>query len=304
MRILDDFSGDREREALFRYLCASPQWRVTPGPETTGPEKGFKYIQAEKSDRCPQSTEERFVRSNRLTVTARFNFPLPGNSSNDIAKRATPVAKSVDVLLSPSSVNGQDLDSTLLIASGVFSFTIAEHSSGRDRWLTQEAMQQLADELAEVKDNLEQIERDGYSNQWLSTGFVRESSENIPLQIREDSNRGIYRVSGYVNPQESGYITIRAIHAATGRELDADQNSRRSLQYVGWSPRPNVRFYFEFELMAPSYLTEEQLKFAPEDPRRLEAMSAEQEIRVEVWFHGKEERKLLDATKRLVPWMR
>jgi len=40
------------------------------------------------------------------------------------------------------------------------------------------------------------------------------------------------------------------------------------------------------------------------DPRRFQAMAAEQEIRVEVWFHGKGERKLLEATKLLVPWMR
>jgi hypothetical protein len=86
--------------------------------------------------------------------------------------------------------------------------------------------------------------------------------------------------------------------------LEADVNSWRTVQYVGWSSRPNEKFLFECELAAPSYLTEEQSKMDSSDPRRFQAMAAEQEIRVEVWFHGKAERKLLEATKVLVPWMR
>jgi hypothetical protein len=211
-------------------------------------------------------------------------------------------AKAVEVPLFAD--DSHTLGSALMIQGGSLTLEFHEYNLGPERTLTKKAMQEVAEELSAVKDNIEEIERHGYVRKWLPDGSIRESAVGLPLEIREGFARGMYRVSGYVNPQEKGYITLRTIHARSGKALEKDVNSWRTVQYVGWTSRRDEKFFFEYELAAPSYLTEDEWRMDPEDPRRLQAMAAEQEIRLEVWFHGKGERKLLEATKLLVPWMR
>lgn len=305
--VLDDFDDKRAREALLRHLCASADWRVTPHLEIVGPEMHAKSIlEAEKRARPtlgPDGWPGKGARS-RPVVSVRFDSSPPSNWKKRRYVLAKAGAKAVEVPLSAASDDSHTLDSAVMIQGGSLILTICEYRGGHERILTKRAMQEVAEELSAVRKNVEEIERDGYLHKWLPNGSMRESVAVIPLQIREGFSRGMYWVSGYVNPQEKGYITIRTFHVGTGKELDADVNSWQTAQYVGWSSKPNEKFFFECDLAAPSYLTEEEERMDLDDPRRFHAMAAHQNIRVEVWFHGKEKRKLLEATKILAPWMR
>jgi hypothetical protein len=91
------------------------------------------------------------------------------------------------------------------------------------------------------------------------------------------------------------------VHTSTGKELDRRIHAWRSIRYVGWSPRPDEKFFFQYRFTGPSYLTEQEKAMQLDDPRRLQAMQTPQEIRVEVWFHGQEARKLLETIRVLTP---
>jgi len=306
-QVLNSFAEVRAREALLRHLCASAAWRVTARSEITGPEKRVKRVlEAEKPVQRLKDTDDWLAPTAMIQhhVTLRFDSSPPSHREKRGYVLADAGATSVEVPLSVAPDDSHTLGSELMIQGGSMTLEIREYNLGRERTLTKKAMQQVAEELSAVKDNIEEIERNGYVRKWLPDGSMRKSAVELPLEIREGFSRGMYDVSGYVNPQEKGYITLRTIHARTGKALEDDVNSWRTVQYVGWSSRRDEKFSFECELAAPSYLTEDEWKMEPEDPRRLKAMAAEQEIRVEVWFHGKEERKLREATKVLVPWMR
>jgi hypothetical protein len=306
-RVLNDFANDRAGEALLRHLSASAAWRVTVHSGISEPGTRVKrVIEAEKRVKRLTGADDWLASSAATQIHVRLWFdPSPPNRLEEgtyvLAKAG---AKVVDVPLFAAPDDSHTLGSRLFIQGDSMILEIGEYNLGRERTFTEKAVEQVAQELMAVRDNVEEIERNGYLRKWLPDGSVRESAKDLPLEIREGFMRGIYDVSGYVNPHEKGYITLRTVHVRTGKALEDDVNSWRTVQYVGWSSRPEEKFFFECELLAPSYLTDDQWKMDPEDPRRLEAMAAEQKIRVEVWFHGTQERKLIEATKVLVPWMR
>ncbi len=306
-RLLDDFDNERAREALLRHLCASADWRVTPHLEIVEPEMHVKSIpEAEKRAR-PTLGPDGWPgkgKTGRPFVSVRFDSSPDGYWKKRRYVLAKAGAKAVEVPLSTASDDSHAVDSTVMIQGGSLILTIGEYRGGHERILTKRAMQKVAEELAAVRENVEEVERLGYLRKRLPNGSLRESVADVPLEIREGSSRGMYWVSGHVNPQEKGYITMRTFHVGTGKELDADVHSRRTAQYVGWSANRDEKFFFEYELAGPSYLTEEEERMDFYDPRRYRAMQAQQNIRVEVWFHGKKKRKLLEATKILTPWMR
>jgi hypothetical protein len=305
-KVLDDFNNDRAREALLRHLSASADWHVSAHLEITPDHKTKRFIWAEYPARHARTMEEVLQFSHQdVRVTLRFDSSFPiTNLENGTYVLAKAGANAVEMSFSNAFDDSHTLNSDLIIEGGSLVLEIVENSADRDRSLTKKAMQQVVDELSDVKDNVERIERDGYLRKWLPASSVKESVVEAPLEIREDLNRGRYWVSGYVNPHEKGYITIRTFHVQSGKELNADVNSWRTLQYVGWSLRPNEWFYFNCDLTAPSYLTEEESKLDSSDRRRYDALAAKQNIRVEVWFHGTKDRKLLETTQVLQPWMR
>ena len=191
--------------------------------------------------------------------------------------------------------------STLIVEGASLVLEIDERNSGHERPLTLLAIQNVSTEFSAVLSNIEDIEQYGYLPSFVSSGSVRESATEMPLCISDGPVRGIYKVSGYINPHEPGYITVRTIDANTGEELDENINAWRSLQYVGWSTQPHSWFFFQHELAGPSYIPP---TMSPNDPGWRKSMTAPRDIRVEIWFHGTPPRKLLEATKRLSPWIR
>jgi hypothetical protein len=189
-RVLDDFGNDRAREALLRHLCASANWQVTACLEIAGPEKRIKRVlEAENCVNRPKTVDDLFAQNATIKVTVRFDSSPPSNRKNGRYVLTRAGSKAVDVSLSAAPDDRHTLRSTLMIEGGSLILEIDEYSAGRERTLTKKAMQQVADELSAVKDNVADIERDGYLKRWLPSGSVKESAVELPLQIREGLTR-------------------------------------------------------------------------------------------------------------------
>ncbi len=303
--ILSDFESERAIEALLRHLCANPEWFVKWSKEIGPNKKVRQIIEATRSAKRPPTSEPTFESGyHQAGVGIRFDVLPLGGSANEMHAAVKPGAGKVKLPLTPAIDSSRRLNSLATIEGGKLTVSIYESSVERDRALTRQAVLELCAELTAVRDNIAEIEEKGYCSKSLPPGSVRRSTTDLPLEIRDEFHEGMYVVSGYVNPGEKGYISLRVFHVPSGEELDGDVHSWSTVQYVGWSRRPEDKFPFCIDLQAPSYLTPEESKLEFDDPRRMEALAAKHEMRVEVWFHGKQSRKVLEAKKVLVPWMR
>jgi hypothetical protein len=186
--------------------------------------------------------------------------------------------------------------STLRIRGDSLLLEISEWGGGRERPRTREAIKQLTAELRAVRDSVETVVQKGYLPKILPQRSIRQSDSDS-FEVRSGGYDGDYIVSGYVNAHEKGYVTIRTFDAASGKELQADLNSWQTVEYVGWSDRTTERFFFESPLGGPGEYDGREVVYGPNG----EEILPTRQIRLEVWFHGGASRKLLEATKSLVP---
>ena len=186
-----------------------------------------------------------------------------------------------------------------MVASENLILMIDERSTRDDRSLTRRAMEDAMKELAAIHDAVDAINRDGYLPGYLPKGSKVESADEVPLEIRDDVGSlsvrtadgksfevvesGLYVVSGYVNPHEKGQVSIRIFNAATGDEFDEGTANLDRTEYVGWSSQENEKFFFESRFAIDS----------PTEKRTKEV------ARFEIWFHGKTDRKLQEATRNI-----
>lgn len=305
-RGLSFFGKSRAREALLRHLSASTDWRVTASWQRVGPQEELERVfeATRRPTRILASGNRIQHRSYSLTVVLRFASSPPSNWCTESYALAGAGDEDVNVPLLPTPHQSGSFGSTLIVQGDSVLLRIVEHSRSPQRWLTKKALREVGEELVAVSGNVEVIMRDGYLKKLTPTRSIDDSAGGAALEIEEGPTRGVYWVSGYVNEGEKGYISLRTFHARTGKELDANVNSWRTAEYVGWSAAPSERFFFGCQLEAPRYLEEEESRMNATDPPRFQALPVEQRIRVEAWFHGNEERKVLETTKVLVPWMR
>lgn len=277
---LERFSDESLRQALLRHLSASAKWRVTK--EGTG-------IVARQD--APRSYSLR--PQPRLQWGEQFNVILrfAGTDSDETTvhadrhSEARAGAAEVNVRLNPRPDGSKTYGSVLVIKSKPLTLQIVEWNQGRDRTLTREALKALADELIAVADNAESVSREGYVQSQLPEVSLRESADEPPMEIGEGIQDGIFMIRGYINPGEFGYTTIRAFDADTGTGIEASRNENETLEYVGWSSSPRKRFFFESEFT-------------------VFGGGIEKRIRFELWFHGRQERKLLETTRTVKTWRR
>jgi len=297
--VLNDFGKEPAREALFRHLCASADWRVTEMFLTLrlGSEPK-RVVEAEKRTSHSSSIAEAAVAAahGSVRVSLRFDAGIPEYWDAANFALAEAGAESAEVPLLRAPGDSGDLVSTLRIRGDSLLLEISEWGGGRERPRTREAIKQLTAELRAVRDSVETVVQKGYLPKILPQRSIRQSDSDS-FEVRSGGYDGDYIVSGYVNAHEKGYVTIRTFDAASGKELQADLNSWQTVEYVGWSDRTTERFFFESPLGGPGEYDGREVVYGPNG----EEILPTRQIRLEVWFHGGASRKLLEATKSLVP---
>jgi len=297
VQVLADFDSHRAREALLRHLASSAEWRVWSHKATTQQNVVVDIIEAEYrgSDNPTEFADH------RINVALKFSPSSDSAVFRDVCQARS---KLVDVPLSRLAGSNGALCSTLAIKFGSIVLEIYECNIRQERPLTTKAMQRIAYELTDIRDNIEEVERVGYLRKWLPKESIRQSISKIPIEITGDNAPGVYHVVAYVNPQEKGYVTLRTFNDNTNVELNASVNSWRTNRFVGWSPRSDDKFFVDWKIVGPTYLTESERQLFADDQHRNQALAPAHEIRVEVWFHGIEDRKLLESTVLLAPFVR
>jgi len=285
--VLDEFNDDRSLDALFRHLCASSRWRVTRNLRT-------KMFEAERRGDKPRTLDEWHApgRNRTVGVTLIFGFTPEeqdrGRTDQRYSSFGEPGDCAVRVAVRPAVDASKKFCSRTVIEGKRIVLSVAECNLHIERMLTKEVMEHVCEELTAVRQNLAVVEGEGYLRQWIPQGSILESAHDLPLDIQPGSQSGIYWLSGYVNPQEKGYLTIRAYETLTGIQSVggfSGPDDPDTVEYVGWSEKPSEKFFFESQIVVPGDRDERS-------------------IRLEVWFHGKNDRKLLEKTTLLLTWSR
>jgi len=141
--------------------------------------------------------------------------------------------------------DGRTFISTIICKVNTLFIQIIETSFSSERKYTSSIIDSIVKEIANVlKDSNNQ--GDYYSINLLPKNSYILSQKNS-LEI-EKTKGYEYKIFGYVNTGQAGYIYINTINTQTGAILQAEKNKIRTLEYVGWSKDMGRKFYFESEI--------------------------------------------------------
>jgi hypothetical protein len=258
---------DNIRSNIEYYTVFCPQWRVTElwGAKIAEPRSIQTFLGQSKAS--------------KVSIRIRYSPYITGHPS-----WTTDCVSFVDLTEAHhDNVNvkiwrneARWYDSIVILACKGLYFEVMESSSQVKREGTERALNSLimlCRQLEKYKD-ISAI-RAAYARTNLTDGEC--------LVMEQLHQRGIYRVSGYVNPQQEGFIQVR-LFRKSGEELSALKASR-SLEYIGWSADKRERFYFESEMT-------------------IDGNGQNENVRVAICFQPRYERELFNVETNVSTWVR
>ena len=195
-----------------------------------------------------------------------------------------------------------------LVVDGAQGWTIEvfEQSRTERREFTPKAVAEVLAELQTALRAREEIQANGFSAALLRDTPLRQGAP--VLEVAEDSQPGIYRLSAFANPGEPGLAFARAVFVGPdpkagaaglpdelrgvkeGALLSTEQVEQRSLRWMGYSRKGEALFPYQ-----------SQVTVYEGDWHHL------QRVRFELWFrpaNGGQERKLVETTATIAGWER
>lgn len=287
---LNVFTGTK-KELLLQYLAASAEWRVFRFGETSLIDGTIVAFKRKRTEDGYLSTLHGYVSDFgaddvlQTRVMIRLEPYRKGsedgwirNGRHDKGK----VGEKAKLNIYVPDLDQPGLESYLVLeGEGVF-VEIFEQAENKDRHFTQEAVNNINQELAELLDK-------GFSTQLLPQGstIISDTSEII---VMDGMQPGIYMVSGYVNPGETGWIFLKVFSTETGQEVMLEHEQKRTVEYIGYSDDPREKFFFNCEAMC-----------------KIGDWDHEYPARFELWFvpnDGGRERLLGSAQRNIYGWQR
>lgn len=179
------------------------------------------------------------------------------------------------------------LGSAFFMGSSNLWILVREWSPTTVRPLTILTLQKVTSLLKQVESKKESILTGDFRGILPDGSMVVADKDTIT--VKDGIQRGIYLVGGVVNPGELGYVTVRAYRVRDGARLSEESMTRNSLEYVGFSTDPTIRFLYESEIQIDE--GDSSMEFAAQ---------------FELWFHPDqgEERKLAETTSKIYEWQR
>jgi hypothetical protein len=282
-KVLADIASDRIlRDRLLRQLAASSAWHV-------GQERGLivaTRIDAQEGETA--ETDSNFGIQMRLFLGG---YRLAG----DIEQVGLGKAGVTEVKLPifpDKYLAGSDSRLEVVAGEGeaFVGIEIFELSKDEQRKLTREALSRVVGELETFKQKSAEVEENGFIQALTPVGSVVNMEGPGSLKVEDGMQKGIYEVSGYLNPGEPGYITIEVIYNKTGIPIAHEIMAIRTMQYVGWSKDPRQKFAFKTEVTLNEMVPETEGK--------------DLDVTFRVVFHPLQTRVLLEKQQRASTWER
>ena len=244
--VLKDIAGNKVlRDRLLRQMAASSSWKV-------GMERGLivatrQTLSKNNDEKMAPGTENYGTNVRIFLGGYRVTRDLEqvGLAQAGEMNTRLPIVKN-KYLPSPAT------DSILGIHAGEgensVAVEISEMSADDQRKMTRDALVAVMSELEAFKKANDEVEKEGFIKGITPAGSVIETDGPGLLKVDDGFQKGIYNISGYINPGEAGYITLEAIHVKTGQPIAHESMAMRTLQYVGWSKDPRKKFHFSSEV--------------------------------------------------------
>lgn len=253
------------REKIRLVTVFSPEWRVFE-------ERGARVADVRNTTEFLRLPADDIHDNSQVRIRVRFSNYTQGSRVGATSERSTLVEAEEkglpDQLKIRTWLDMGRVRSYLVITFGDFWIEIDESSAKDERYLTRMAIQRINAFFQEAKSfaNLNQIQ--------IAFG---KPADLRGLEVNPVGQRGIYRLSGYINPCEEGKVFIKVV-----RSLDLSQiagaKAFRTSEFVGWSDNTNELFYLESQItMDGTYDRENaflEIWFQPE-PRKLFSTESE-----------------------------
>ena len=256
-------------DAVFWYFCANSKWRVTE-------ESGAIVAYARKSNS--------FLSNNKLDdleqihVTVRMS---PYSKRNSLVKDASffRYEKNIsDYSITVSTKQSGTYSSVVICKVNNLFIRVIEHSNSVERKYTGRIIENVISEINNVLLAYQKTKQFFCYDLLLKNSVSEKSSFNL-----SEKYEGIYKVSGYVNPLQKGKSLIKIINVKTKEPISESKAKMRTVEYVGWSPDKNKKFYFESEISVDSLQKKLNAKFQLEFYPTKGKILLEKEQEVTTW---------------------
>lgn len=116
-------------------------------------------------------------------------------------------------------------------------------------------------------------------------------SKEPEFNIDDGFQKGMYKISGYVNSGEKGYIYLKVFDNKSGKSVLDYYNLKQSIEYTGWSNKSYENYYFN--------MNEITIKVGYWDHQY--------DARFEIWFNpdkGSKDRLIMKKVRKIYGWER
>jgi hypothetical protein len=284
------------KEKLFRYLSSNAAWHVTQFDAAHFNTPGLAAMKREKQ------REEKWIASSFATgyvlypsqqLQTRILLRLDESSREPQSfghyQTAKAGQRSVELKLYDPGYVQPAYESYLVIQGkeGV-SLELFEQARIPKRIFTRSAISEINSALRKLIQS-KFSDSEGLDLSILEPGSVKKT-EKEEMEIENGNQPGIYRVHGYVNPRQKGYIFLKVINLETHQEVLLPREQKYTVEYIGWSNNQIDKFNFNVEAFC------KRGDWSHEFPAEFQ-----------VWFHpsnGDPERMLLIKERRIYGWQR
>ena len=225
-------------DVLMRYLAMSPAWFVSEGGgggvvaarrwqmNSTWQNNSGQYSEAVADD-SPETSSEATPLSLLLRIHF-YKYPLATSTFTTFLSPGETAA------LNLSNEGESGYSSRVMILAGDFFVEIIEDSSGQGRQLTKAALSFLENEMASLAEN----PSEATIRAALPINSIEEGTASI--ELKDLSQPGLYQVTSWLNPGESGSVYLKAFEVTQNTPLSAQLLRLESEERMGWSDRDEL----------------------------------------------------------------
>lgn len=246
-------------------LCATRRLRVRGVWNHSSDGAYCSYSRQQRSD----EDFEVYSKSSRFNLKTAIGFPCVPFGRN----RGAEHPEAATVMVEVSDGRYGSFESCPLLGNKDFCVAIREHTSSRERRMTNAALAFLKNEFATFR---------------LPSDAAKRGPEEF--SHRNGMQPGIYNLTLRLNPGEPGITYLKAFEVTKGIRLSEHRLYISSNERIGWSQDPEEKFLYENEFTI--YEGDWGKPYA---------------ARIEVWFRpdsGAPERKLMERICKIEGWQR
>lgn len=285
--VLDKFKGDNRR-LFMRHLATSAKWFLSQ--ENGRPVAYRRFVtQNGRWENTLNGCYSGYDFGESGDDHYQFRIVLDVDGFDRRARRRADstflkVGSGEAALKVKKSIN-PGYDSYLILESKGPAVEIFEEAKILQRPLTQFALSAIEKELEALLAS-EQARQKGFDLALMPSESVKEGEPELYIV----GSGGIYLVYAYVNPQDAGYVYLKAFEETRSTPLSEERLRDRSLEYTGWSLDSGEQFFYNTQI------TIYEGDWGTYYPARFE-----------LWFvseSGAPERKLIEKVFKIEGWQR